>query len=95
MDESGEQPREFRVRAQRLDLESPAHHAVYQEDVRLDSEELQLQAPRLELFFLAPPESGLERLEGSGGVEIVEQGRHWRAEHATYLRKTDQVVATK
>ncbi len=95
MDESGEQPKEFRVRAQRLDLESPAHHAVYQEDVRLDSEELQLQAPRLELFFLAPPESGLERLEGSGGVEIVERGRHWRAEHATYLRKTDQVVATK
>lgn len=95
VDESGESPRKFHVRAQQLVLDSKEHHAVYEESVHLDSEELLLNAPRLELFFLAPPESGLDRLEAVGGVEIVERGRHWRAERATYLRKTDQVVATK
>ncbi len=95
MDESGDAPREFRVQAAQLVLDSQTHHAVYEDRVRLDSEDLALKAPRLELFFLAPPQSGLDRLEAAGGVDIVEQGRHWRTERATYLRKTDQVVATK
>lgn len=95
MDESGDTPREFRVQAQQLVLDSQAHHAVYEKEVRLDSEELALKAPRLELFFLAPPESGLDKMEAGGGVDIVERGRHWRAERATYIRKTDRVIATR
>ncbi len=95
MDESGTAPREFKVQSQRLVLDSQENHAVYEEAVRLESQDLLLKAPRLELFFLPPPASGLDRLEASGGVEIVERGRHWRAERATYLRKSDRVVATK
>ena len=52
-----------------------------------------MDAPRLEAFFESRGEQSLDRVEATGGVVILERGRRWRAEEATYIRETGRVVA--
>jgi hypothetical protein len=93
VDGAGSESRSYHVQARRLTLTDNGRKAVYEGDVAFEGSELRLDAPRLEAFFESRGEQSLDRVEATGGVVILERGRRWRAEEATYIRETDRVVA--
>ncbi len=95
VEEAGSESRSYHIQARRLTLTDNGRKAVYEGDVEFKGTELRLDAPRLEAFFEDGGEHALDRIEATGGVVIVERGRRWQAERATYIRETDRVVVAR
>lgn len=82
----------YDVRSQRLSLEGGGGNMLYEGQVVVKSERMELAAPRVVVVFASETPGQFERLEAEGGVEIVEEGRHWKGDKATYFRQEDRVV---
>jgi len=92
---AGGVPAEYRIVSRELDLDTEAGTATYRDDVRLDSDDLSIEAPFLVLYTEAGRMKELSRIEAWGGVRIVEEGRTWTGERAVYLRETGRVTVDK
>jgi len=90
-----ENARRFDVRSKSLILAQNREVARYEGDVRLTSEELSVQAPRLDLVFQPGDPELLEKVVATGGVVIVEGGRTWRGERAEYLVEEERVTVNR
>jgi lipopolysaccharide export system protein LptA len=82
--------RRFDIEAGELDYKKGEGRASYRDNVTVTAEELEVQAPLVDLFFLAAEGNQLDRLEARGGVQIVEHGRTWTGRRATYYRDEDR-----
>ena len=88
----GPEDRKYRVISKEMRFLGSENRAVYQGDVQLESEGLAVNAPKLELFFTDTVGSRLDRVEASGGVEVIEGNRRWTGRSATYFRADERVV---
>jgi len=88
----GNQLSEYRVVSSRLELDTAAGTASYEGDVRLDSEDFDIEAPFLVVYMEPGTMEGFSRIEAWGGVTIREEGRVWTGERAEYLKETGKVV---
>ncbi len=66
--------------------------AVYRGNVRVESDDLIMQAPAMELHFVSAESMELDRIEAYGGVQVTENGRRWTGDRATYFRSDQNVV---
>lgn len=87
----GAEPRRYRVRAGKMHGQKEGATS-YEENVLLESEELTLKSPRLDIHSAGNEGSGVDRVVATGGVEISENGRHWTADRATFFARTGRVV---
>ena len=88
----GPEDRKYRVSSEEMRFLGNENRAVYQGNVQLDSEGLRVNAPELELFFTDSVGSQFDRIEASGGVEVIEGDRRWTGRSATYFRADERVV---
>lgn len=84
--------RTYKIDADSLVYEKQLSKVIYRGDVEVDTEDLNLRAPTVELFFLSSNLGELERIEASGGVIIVEKERTWRGRKAVYYRADERVI---
>ncbi len=83
---------EYRITSGRLDLDTVAGTASYEENVKFDTEGLRIEAPFLVLYMETGQMKEFSRVEAWGGVTIREEGRIWTGERAEYLKETGKVV---
>jgi len=88
----GPEDRKYRVSSEEMRFLGSENRAVYQGKVQLVSEGLRVNAPELELFFTDSVGSQFDRVEASGGVEVIEGDRRWTGRSATYFRADERVV---
>ena len=90
--EGEEGSEEYRIRAGGLELSTVEGTATYTKDVKLDSKDLEIEAPVLVLYMDSGRMKELSRIEAWGGVRILEKGRLWTGEKAIYLKETGKVT---
>ena len=83
---------EYRIVSGKLDLDTEAGTATYEENVEFDSDGLRIEAPFLVLYMESGQMKEFSRIEAWGGVTIREEGRVWTGERAVYLKETGRVV---
>ena len=83
---------EYRILSGRLDLDTVAGTASYEEEVKFDTEGLRIESPFLVLYMETGQMKEFSRVEAWGGVTISEEGRVWTGERAEYLKETGKVV---
>jgi LPS export ABC transporter protein LptC len=86
--------RRYEATADEMFYEKQNHKVVYDGNVKVIAEDLDVRAPRVEMIFHASDLGELERIEASGGVEITEEERTWKGRKATYYRADDRVVVS-
>ena len=85
------------IRADRLDYFDAGHNALYTGNVIMDTQDTQLQADRLEVYFASdkePDASRIERAVATGHVLVTQPQRYAKGSHATYEAKTGKIVMT-
>jgi lipopolysaccharide export system protein LptA len=88
----GPEDRQYRITSNEMQFLGNENRALYQGDVELESEDLTVNAPELELFFTDSVGSQFDRVEASGGVVVVEGERRWTGKSAVYYRADERVV---
>ncbi len=83
---------EYRISSGKLDLDTVAGTASYQEEVKFDTEGLRIESPFLVLYMETGQMKEFSRVEAWGGVTISEEGRVWTGERAEFLKETGKVV---
>lgn len=84
----------YEITSREMDFDAGRQRASYSGDAVLVTEGLRVSSPRLELIFDSSGQDSLSRVEASGGVEIVESGRKWTADRATYFSAGQRVVVS-
>ena len=84
--------RRYEIEADQLLYKNDYSKVTYTGNVQVKTENLNLSAPKVELFFVSKDLGQLDRIEASGGVVIVEKERTWKGQKAVYYRADERVV---
>jgi lipopolysaccharide export system protein LptA len=84
--------RRYEIEADQLVYKNDYSKVTYTGHVQVNTENLNLTAPKVELFFVSKDLAQLDRIEASGGVVIVEKERTWKGRKAVYYRADERVV---
>jgi lipopolysaccharide export system protein LptA len=84
--------RRYKIEADHLFYKNNDSKVTYTGDVQVNTQDLNLTAPKVELFFVSKDLGQLDRIEASGGVVIVEKERTWKGQNAVYYRANERVV---
>jgi LPS export ABC transporter protein LptC len=85
---------QYRVTSDRLLYTGSNARARYEGDVVLDSQDLKLEAPFLELIFESDEQSRVSEIAAWGGVRIEQQGNRATGERAVYYPDSERIVLT-
>jgi LPS export ABC transporter protein LptC len=88
------QAERYRVQSDRLTYGGDSARARYEGEVVLESEDLKLEAPFVELIFESQDQSRLREVTAWGGVRIEQQGNRATGERAVYYPEGERIVLT-
>jgi lipopolysaccharide export system protein LptA len=91
---NGGEAGQYRVASDRLQYAGDAARARYEGDVVLESRDLRLEAPFVELIFEPEDQSRLREVAAWGGVRIEQQGHKASGERAVYYPDGERIVLT-
>jgi lipopolysaccharide export system protein LptA len=83
------------IRADGLEYSDEDRKATYLGNVQLDTQDATLRADRMDVFFLAPNQSGnseIERALAQGNVTVVQPGRRATGDRAEYFAGPDKII---
>ncbi len=89
-----EQPTRYRVKAGRLVLDRRSRQAVFSRKVRAETEEFEMEASEMTLYFDGPDLQTLLHMTALGEVSLVEEERRATGESATYEPQKGKVTVT-
>lgn len=84
--------RQYKVTSERLTLNREDATAVYEGNVEVKSQDLEVEASRVVFHFTSQRLEELDRIVATGGVQIREQGRTWHGARAVYYSGEERVV---
>ncbi|HLV01933.1 MAG TPA: LptA/OstA family protein [Acidobacteriota bacterium] len=84
--------RQYRVTSDQLTLNREDATAVYEGNVEVKSDDLDVEASRVVFHFTSQRLEELDRIVASGGVQIREKGRTWHGARAVYYGAEERVV---
>ena len=87
-----EQPTGYRVKADRLVLDRQSQEAVFSDSVWAKSEEFELEASEMTLFFDGPDLKTLLQMTALGEVNLAEEERRATGDRAIYLPAEGKVT---
>ena len=87
-----EQPTGYRIKADRLVLDRQSQEAVFSDSVWAKSEEFELEASEMTLFFDGPDLKTLLQMTALGEVNLAEEERRATGDRAIYLPAEGKVM---
>lgn len=92
VDDNERDERRYQITSETLRLNRQDAAAIYEGDVEVHSQDLEVEASRVVFHFTSQSLEELDRIVASGGVQMREQGRTWNGARAVYYSAEERVV---
>ncbi len=92
----------FSISSNKMTIRSLENRVIFEGDVKIDRDDLQMTAERVQVYFEGPPPNGsfpalgdhssISRIEAQGNVQIRQGERRARSERAVFDQKNEKII---